>query len=203
VAPVAARLRPRGEERTRERILSAAAERFATEGYASTSIRDIAGDVGVTVGAIYAHFPSKGRLLVAVYEEGVRRISAAVDRAIAGAGGSWEQLGAAVAAHLDVLLANAGFARVIVRVLPADVPAMAEDLRRLRDGYEARFRRMIAALDVARGVERSLLRLMLLGALNATQTWFKREAGRAQGAQIGRQFVAILRRGAQAGGKRT
>ena len=32
------------------------------------------------------------------------------------------------------------FARVIVRVMPADVPEAARDLRRLRDGYEARFR---------------------------------------------------------------
>ena len=33
----------------------------------------------MTVGAIYVHFPSKDRLLVAVYEEGVRRIGEAVD----------------------------------------------------------------------------------------------------------------------------
>ena len=41
--------------------------------------------VGVTVGAIYVHFPSKGRLLVAVYEEGVGRIGRAVDAALVAA----------------------------------------------------------------------------------------------------------------------
>ena len=60
--------RVRVEDQTRWRILVAAAERFADHGYAATSIRDIARDVGVTVGAIYVHFPSKDRLLVAVSE---------------------------------------------------------------------------------------------------------------------------------------
>jgi AcrR family transcriptional regulator len=170
------------EEHTRARILAIAAEQFAREGYAATSVRDIARSVGVTVGAIYAHFPSKGRLLVAVYEEGARRIGRAVDAAVAGAGGPWEQLGAAAAAHLEVLLEVAG------------------DLRRLRDGYEARFRRLIEALDLAPGVDRTLLRLMLLGALNATQVWFKRASGRTDAAAIARQFIATLRSGARTPG---
>ena len=75
--------RPRGEEQTRERLLTTAAELFADQGYAGTSIRDIAREVGVTVGAIYVHFPSKERLLVAVYEEGVGQIGRAVDAAYA------------------------------------------------------------------------------------------------------------------------
>jgi hypothetical protein len=99
-----------------------------------------------------------------------------------------------------MLLDNSAFARGIVRVLPADVPEVARDLRRLRDAYEARFRRLIAALNLAPDVDRTLLRLMLLGALNATQTWFKRAAGRADAGAIGRHFVASLRVGTAARG---
>ena len=157
-----------------------AAEWFGTHGYAATSIRDIAREVGVTVGAIYVHFPSKDRLLVAVYEEGVRRIGEAVDARRRESTEPWERLEAAAQAHLEALLDNAGFARVIVRVIPTDVPEAARDLRRLRDGYEARFRRLIDALDLAPGFDRTLLRLQLLGALNATQTWYRRGAGRVR-----------------------
>jgi TetR/AcrR family transcriptional regulator, cholesterol catabolism regulator len=196
VASARVAVRPRVEEQTRERILTEAAECFATQGYAATSIRDIARAVGVTVGAIYVHFPSKGRLLVAVYEEGVGRIGRAVDAALAKPGAPWEQLAAAAQAHLEMLLAQAGFARVIVRVVPADVPEVSGDLRRLRDGYEARFRRLIDALPVGPQIDRTLLRLMLLGSLNATQTWFKRGKGRADAAAIAGQFIAILRQGA-------
>ena len=50
---------------TRGCILEAALEAFAREGYAGTSIRGIAREVGVTEGAIYAHFGSKRE----IYEE--------------------------------------------------------------------------------------------------------------------------------------
>jgi AcrR family transcriptional regulator len=193
--PMATPITVPAHEPTRDRILACAAEQFATEGYAATSIRDIARMAGVTVGAIYAHFPSKGRLLAAVYQEGAERIGRAVDAAVAGARGPWEQLAAAAAAHVEMLLDNSAFARGIVRVLPADVPEVAHDLRRLRDAYEARFRRLIAALNLAPDVDRTLLRLMLLGALNATQIWFKRAGGRADPGAIGRHFVANLRVG--------
>lgn len=187
--------RPRAEEQTRERILGVAAEWFATRGYAATSIRDIARAVGVTVGAIYVHFPSKGRLLAAVYQHGVERIGRAVEAAIAKADGPWEKLTAAAEAHLKMLLDDAGFARVIVRVIPADVPEVAGDLERLRDGYEQRFRALIAALDLPGGSDPTLVRLMLLGALNATQAWYRPKAGGTSAAAIARAYVAVVRDG--------
>ena len=188
--------RLRGEEQeTRVRILSAAATWFADHGYAATSIRDIAREVGVTVGAIYVHFASKDRLLAAVYEEGVRRIGEAVDDAIQSVGEPWPRLESAAAAHLKALLDNASFARVVVRVVPADVPEAARDLERLRDGYEARFRALIDALDMASSWDRTLLRLQLLGALNTTLIWYKRSNNRSSPRQIARQFIATLRDG--------
>jgi AcrR family transcriptional regulator len=43
---------------TRERILSVAGELFAQQGYAGTSIVDIAGQLGTSKAAIYYHFAS-------------------------------------------------------------------------------------------------------------------------------------------------
>jgi len=190
------RTRLRGEEQeTRGRILSAAAAWFADHGYAATSIRDIAREVGVTVGAIYVHFASKDRLLVAAYEEGVRRIGEAVDGATETIDDPWQRLEAAAAAHLKALLDNASFARVVVRVVPTDVPEAARDLERLRDGYEARFRSLIDTLDIAPTYDPTLLRLQLLGALNTTLTWYKRGSSRSSPRRIALQFVATLRDG--------
>jgi len=47
----------------RQRILDVAAHLFATHGYAGTSIRDIADELGVTKAALYYHFASKEVLL--------------------------------------------------------------------------------------------------------------------------------------------
>ena len=197
----AASVKPvRLEEQTRARILAEAAEWFAGSGYAATSMRDIAGAVGLTPGALYVHFPSKGQLLLAVYAEGVARIGAAVDAAVAAQAGdaAWERLAAAAQAHLSVLLDRAGFARVMVRVVPDDVPEVAQGLRHLRDSYEARFVTLFAALDLASHADPRLLRLMLLGALNATQLWAKPDAGRYSAAEIARQYVRAIRAGVEA-----
>ncbi len=192
------------EDQTRVRILAEAAEWFAGGGYAGTSMRDIAGAVGLTPGALYVHFPSKGQLLLAVYAEGVSRIGAAVDAAVAAhqTASGWERLAAAAEAHLSVLLDRAGFARVIVRVVPDDVPEVASGLRDLRDAYEARFVALFAGLDLAPEADARLLRLMLLGALNGTQLWAKPDVGGRSGPEIARQYVRALQTGAQSSSRR-
>src|SRR5918996_5614170 len=51
---------------TRERILDAAEQRFADEGFAGTSLRKITALAGVNVAAVNYHFGSKEELLRAV-----------------------------------------------------------------------------------------------------------------------------------------
>jgi AcrR family transcriptional regulator len=54
---------------TRDKILATARSVFATHGYADTGARDIAAAAGVTVGAVFHHFESKGGLFRAVFEQ--------------------------------------------------------------------------------------------------------------------------------------
>ncbi|MXW76016.1 MAG: TetR family transcriptional regulator [Acidimicrobiaceae bacterium] len=51
---------------TRKLLLDLAADMFIEHGYAAISLRDIADAAGLTKGAIYGHFRSKGQLLVEV-----------------------------------------------------------------------------------------------------------------------------------------
>jgi len=46
-------------ERTRQAIMEASYNLFLEQGYAATSMRQIAGHAGVAVGGIYNHFPNK------------------------------------------------------------------------------------------------------------------------------------------------
>jgi AcrR family transcriptional regulator len=55
-------------ESTRERVLDAAAEVFAAQGFEGARIASIAKAAGLSVGAIYNHYPSKAELLAAVVE---------------------------------------------------------------------------------------------------------------------------------------
>jgi AcrR family transcriptional regulator len=52
-------------EHTRERLLQAALRRFSERGFAGTTVKQIAGDVGLRAPAIYNHYASKEELLIA------------------------------------------------------------------------------------------------------------------------------------------
>lgn len=52
----------KGQE-TAARVRKAALKRFAANGYAAVSMREIAADVGVQPGALYNHFPTKQDIL--------------------------------------------------------------------------------------------------------------------------------------------
>jgi len=53
----------------RRRLLQAALARFDTDGALSTTLEEIRREAGVSVGALYHHFPDKTALAVALYAE--------------------------------------------------------------------------------------------------------------------------------------
>ena len=179
-------------------LLDVAAARFAEQGYHATTIRELAAATAMTPGAIYFHVPNKQALLLAVYEEGVQRIVEHVEKAIAGHVTAWDRLNAAVEAHLEAILDASAYARVVIRILPDDVPEIAADLTRLRDRYEECFRVMFAQVRLMDGLAPGLARLFVLGALNWTPVWH-RPGGGTPIAEIARQLLAPLR----AAGERT
>jgi len=183
------------QDNRRGAVMDAAAKLFAGQGYRATTIRDIAGAAGMLPGSVYYHFESKDALLLAVYREGVARIIARVDEATADAHDPWARLEAASAGHLRAILEANAYAQVIVRVVPGDAAGVAGALRGARDEYEDRFRRLFGALELAPGVDRGRLRLMLLGALNWTKIWYR--PGGGDPATIAKDFVAVLRAGAE------
>lgn len=54
-------------ERTRARIVDAALVSFRTRGYDDTTIRLLAGELGVSTGSAYYHFPTKNHLVQELY----------------------------------------------------------------------------------------------------------------------------------------
>jgi AcrR family transcriptional regulator len=173
-------------------LLDEAARAFAQRGFAAASVREIVGPIGMLPGSLYCHFETKEALLVAVYKEGVERISAAVDVAVAKLAAPWPRLEAACVAHLRSLLDQTDYSQVVIRVRPSDAPAVERELVALRDRYEARWATLVAALPLERGVSRSDLRLFLMGALNWSQTWY-RDGGASTPDRIARRFVGLMK----------
>ena len=72
--------RAAGRQRRLARILAAAEELFATQGFAKTTVDEIAAAASVSKGLVYDHYPSKEALLGEVWE----RLVAAWDWMVAG-----------------------------------------------------------------------------------------------------------------------
>ena len=182
---------PRADNRLPQ-LLDCAARLFGERGFHGTTIRDVVRGVDMLPGSLYYHFAAKEQLLAAVYAEGVARITERVQAATARRSDPWQRLTAACVAHLEALLDEGDYAQVMIRVRPGDVPEVAAQLTALRDRYESLFIELIDALPLRPNVDRRTLRLMLLGALNWSQTWYRR--GRDDPRVIARHFVALLRR---------
>jgi AcrR family transcriptional regulator len=173
-------------------LLDAAARLFASRGYRETTMRDIAAVTGMLPGSIYYHYGSKAELLLAVYEKGVDGLCDRFDGVVAGAETSWDRLEAVLVAHFETILDQSDYARVLIRVLPDHLPEIAPALSRLRDTYEDRIAAAIDALPLDRSVDPKMLRLLLLGAANWSQTWYR--PGADSPSNIARQFLSIVRR---------
>lgn len=157
----------------RDALVDAAAAAFRELGYHAASMREVAGRVGMLAGSVYYHFASKDELLIAVYTEGVRRISDQVREEITGHTDPRARLQSALEAHLDALLDGSDYVQVVIRVLPKDAPKIEDRLNALRDDYEDLFRQLIEDLNMSPEKKR-YLRLFLFGACNWTQVWYRK-----------------------------
>jgi len=118
------RLRAEHAEATRRAVLAAARSLFGRNGYAQTSVDEIADAARVTKGAVYHHFANKQALFRAVYAQ---TGADAQDRVIqagglgAGAGAQpVDQIAAMMSAYLDASL-DPEFRRIILIDGPAVV----------------------------------------------------------------------------------
>ncbi len=154
-------------------LLDSAAELFSARGYQASTMRDIARKCGMLPGSIYYHYANKDALLVAVYAEGVRRLTERVEEAVAAHSDPWERLERMLATHIEMIIEPTAYASVIIRILPDAAPAVARELTDLRNRYELILRNLLTALPLADDVDRKLLRLLLIGAANHVQVWHR------------------------------
>lgn len=118
---------------TRERLLSAAMHRFATDGFDSTSVRAIAADAGVATGLLYAHFDSKETLLVALFARSMHQVRGTFDAAMQAAPNM--TVAVLIRAAVHAVRADLDFWRLsyAVRLLPLVVATLGTALDRWRD----------------------------------------------------------------------
>ena len=165
----------RDEGNRRQELLKAAARLFRRKGFAATTTRDIAAAVGMHAGSPFYHFKSKGALLHAVMEEGMRAALARQALALQADADPAATLRRLIRSHFDTLL---GPGRDFIPVMLYEGRSLNSRQRaaiaRLQREYEAAWVPVLAALAIEGKLkaDTGIARLLIFGALNWSVQWF-------------------------------
>jgi AcrR family transcriptional regulator len=154
-------------------ILAGAAEIFGRQGFAGTSMREVATQTGMSLGAIYHHFENKEALLRAILAENFERVRASIEAKLEGVTSPVEMLRAFVSNHVAFFAAHLHEMRVMSHELDTLTGPAAQEVAALRRRYAERATGILRALrpDLDRE-EIRIASLCLFGMLNWTYRWF-------------------------------
>ncbi|HYS24483.1 MAG TPA: TetR/AcrR family transcriptional regulator [Vicinamibacterales bacterium] len=121
---------------TRDRIETAAVQLFVEKGVADTTVRDIAGALEMSEGALYRHFPSKEQLVWQVFERHYIEFAGRLLKLAESESGTREKLAAMIAGFCRAYDENPRLFRFLLFVqhdqlgkLAADAPTPVEAVR--------------------------------------------------------------------------
>jgi AcrR family transcriptional regulator len=183
----------------RREIDEVASGLFHANGYAATSVRDIAKALDIQAASMYAHVASKEDVLWSIVDRAATAFEVAADGAAADAdsGDPVDRLAALVEAHVEVVTADPERSSVFVtewRHLSGERRAR---IAARRDAYEARFRAAIAD-GVSVGAfgsttDPTVAAAFILTALNGIATWYRAD-GRLGPDRIADHLVELVLR---------
>lgn len=129
--PASARTKRSSPEQLREEILAAAIHFFADQGYAGTSVKQIAESVGISKQLLLYHFSSKEELRAEVVGSLARQWKDFLPKLITAVSGDGDPLQAAIESWVELFTANPDIPRYILRDLitpDSDLPAQLLEL---------------------------------------------------------------------------
>ncbi|MQA55945.1 TetR/AcrR family transcriptional regulator [Pseudomonas piscis] len=165
-------------ESARGKLLRTAAHLFRNKGYERTTVRDLAGAVGIQSGSIFHHFKSKDDILRAVMQETIHYNTALMRAELAEAGSVRERVLALIRCELQSIMGGSGEAMAVLvyewRSLSAEGQAA---VLALRDIYEQIWLQVLGEAKEAGFIRGDVFitRRFLTGALSWTTTWFRAE----------------------------
>jgi AcrR family transcriptional regulator len=179
----------------RSRLLDAAVELFAQQGYDATSVSQVITRAGVAKGGFYHHFPSKEALLYEVYGDLITRQMTGIDEIIAQRRPAADTLRAIIA---DLVVTTATSARPAL-VFWREMHRLGDDRaaeyrtvrRRCHDTVRSVVRSAQARGEFASTVSADTVTFTIFGFVNQLPTWFK-PGGRKKPAQLATELADLV-----------
>jgi AcrR family transcriptional regulator len=167
---------------TFERLLEAAATLFAQKGYAAASTREIAGILGIRKASLYYHVENKEDLLYNICKSSLEQIRRDGAEALAIVEDPRERIDTLIRTHMQSLLRDQ-MEFVAVGEMHFLSGERLTEVIGLRDAYEDLVRSVLRdgrkAGVLRDDISAKYLCLILLGLLNRTELWYRRDGGLA------------------------
>jgi AcrR family transcriptional regulator len=185
-------------ERTRQRILDAAAAVFRESGYAHARLVDIAERADMQAGSLYYHFESREALVDEILRLGIETAWQHVRAAVDGQGDDADpvdKLAAAIRAHTMVVLEISDYASAQTRIVGQVPPELAKSHYRDQRKYGEYWHSLLLAVQAAGRLRDDIdifsARMLAFGAMNWTSEWFDAQRGRSA-AEVADQAVLVV-----------
>jgi AcrR family transcriptional regulator len=179
----------------RARILDAAVDLFAEQGYDGTSVAEVITRAGVAKGGFYHHFASKEDLLYEVYGDLISRQLGAMDDILARQDRPAATLRALIVDLVTSTAASTKQALVFWREMHKLSAQRAEQYRRQRRRYHEAVRRLIreaqASGEFAATAPPDTITFTIFGVVNELPTWY-RPTGRKRPAQLADEIADFV-----------
>lgn len=167
--------RRRSRETTEEALYATAARLFASHGYASTTLEQIATEVRVHKSTIFHYVDSKEHLLVTVLDRAFSRYLTSLQEISGEQSDSRIRLLTAIHNHLDFVFDHGTELRLFIRERHQLGSAEGRFYLDMTDRYEALFTKLIAdgmRDGVIARADPTLTCRLLLGGANSIVEWF-------------------------------
>ena len=166
-------------ERTRERILLAAATTLSLKGYVGTRLEDVAKLAGIASPAIYYYFPSRDDLIAEVLWTGTSLVRTKVEERLAALTDDvspLERIMVAAEAHLQFALQLSAFTSAAVR----NVGQVPQEVRERSVVEETQYMHLWRDLfsqaqsmgQIRNDIDMTITRFIVIGTLNAATSWW-------------------------------
>ena len=190
--------RVRKGERSRMRILDAAARLLSYHGYAATTLTDIAAAAEMQAGSLYYHFDSKDAIVEEVLRVGIDHARDAIDAALEALGpdasGS-DRLAETIVAYVNCIVAASSFTVANIRCYNESPPHTRENLtlplREFANLWVGLISEGQADGSLRADTNAKVLARLMISGLNSLASWYQ-PSGELRLDDLARQFAAMV-----------
>ncbi len=184
----------------KQQIYTTARSLFSERGYPATTVRDIARELNMQAGSLYAHIDSKEDVLWQIVDEAAEQFLGAVEPIAEGAGAGVDKLREMVRAHVAVVAAGSNNAAIFLHEWKFLSEERRESVAERRNRYEGLYRRVIEE-GIRRGefapTDPKMAALLVLSVMNWMPQWYN-PTGPLSATQIADGFIEIILKGLEA-----